>query len=355
MKKKRILFLPQQSDHGASSRVRLYTYLPFLKDQDILYRTIPGVSLSLDKKMSKSPSIFIKVLWFLSLAANRTRAAFCAPFYDVVFLQRETLPYLFPLIDLLICAFSKKVIFDFDDAIYMRATPENRIKSFFHDKNNIAGILKLCDKVIVSNSYLAEYAKKYNNNVFIIPTTILRADFAELAQRATDNTLPVIGWMGSCSTAKYLKIVENALKNLAQKYDFIFRIVGAENISIVGVTVECKQWRKEQQLIDLVSFDIGIMPLTNDPWTRGKAGFKLLQYMGAHVACVASPVGINTEIIQDGINGMLAANEQEWVEKLEFLLTHPHERKIIAAAGRDNVLQQYVLEAYAEKMDKNSY
>jgi len=161
---------------------------------------------------------------------------------------------------------------------------------------------------MAGNRYLADYALQYNKNVSIVPTTI-DTDKYHAVPRG-ENPAPVIGWSGSFSTVQHLDTLRGALQRLAQETKFKLRVIGTSHYELSGVDVEAMPWRAVSEVEDLSLFDVGVMPLPDEPWSRGKCGLKALQYMALGIPTMCSPVGVNSEIIQDGMNGCIAATEK---------------------------------------------
>ena len=183
----------------------------------------------------------------------------------------------------------------------------------------------------------------------IIPTTI----DTETYTPKDDSMIcgrPVIGWSGSLTTLKHLRTVISPLQQLGKFLDFRLKVLGNEDFPIAGIEVESKGWDRDSEVPDLHSFDIGIMPLPDDAWSRGKCGLKALQYMALGIPTVASPVGVNSEIIEEGKNGVLATSEQEWVEKLSLLLSDEALRERLSREGRKTVEEQYSAKVQALRL-----
>ena len=211
------------------------------------------------------------------------------------------------------------MIFDFDDAVFVAyVSPSNGYLSYLKFPAKTKTICRLATHVIAGNTYLADYARQTNDNVSIVPTTIDTDKYEVLPRK--ENEVPVIGWSGSFSTVQHLDSLASALRRLAQKENFRLLVIGTPVYKIDGVDVEALPWRSATEVSDLRQIDIGIMPLPDEPWSRGKCGLKALQYMALGIPTVCSPVGVNSEIIQDSFNGFLAGTEDEWVAKLTQLL-----------------------------------
>jgi len=154
----------------------------------------------------------------------------------------------------------------------------------------------------------------------------------------------VLGWIGSATSVQYLELIKGPLSRLAHQYpQVIVRVVGANGWQLPGVNVETKDWRLEEEGQDLADFDVGLMPIIEDSWTLGKGGYKLLQYMASALPVVASPVGINNEIVQDGVTGFLADSDREWEDRLAQLVQDASLRQRMGAGGRTLVENRYSL------------
>jgi glycosyltransferase involved in cell wall biosynthesis len=267
---------------------------------------------------------------------------------DIVFIHRELTPVGPPMFEWLITkVFKKQVIFDFDDAIWLPNTSEsNKMAAWLKWHSKTAGICRWAWKVSVGNSYLASYAKQFNDNVVINPTTIDTENYHQLASKKepTKDGL-VIGWTGSHSTLSYLDMLWPALEQLAKDQKFSFRVIANQPPPVNYPWLEFIPWNKETEIDDLAAIDIGVMPLTDDEWSQGKCGFKALQYMALEIPTLASPVGVNIDIIDNGINGLFAATEKEWLSALRTLTENPSLSKELGAEGRKTVEARYSVKA----------
>jgi glycosyltransferase involved in cell wall biosynthesis len=203
---------------------------------------------------------------------------------------------------------------------------------------------------MAGNPYLADYARQFNpQNVTVIPTTI-DTDKYHFPENKPENEVPVIGWSGSHSTVQHLDTLRETLQDLAKVAKFRLRVIGTPNYKIEGVDVEAMAWRSETETSDLEPIDIGVMPLPDDQWSKGKCGLKALQYMALGVPTMCSPVGVNSDIIQDGENGFLASAKDEWIEKLKRLLASAELRRKLGAAGRRTVEEKYSAKVQAPRV-----
>ncbi|MEK6281554.1 MAG: glycosyltransferase family 4 protein [Acidobacteriota bacterium] len=261
--------------------------------------------------------------------------------YDVVYIFREAALFGPPIFERLIHRAGVPMIFDFDDAIFVPyVSPSNGYLSYLKFAAKTRTICRLSTHVMVGNPYLAEYARQANERVQIVPTTIDTEKYG-MGPQGCPTDLPVIGWSGSFSTVQHLDSLRGALQRLAKQERFRLRVIGTHNYELEGVDVEALPWRAATEVEDLRRIDIGIMPLPDDQWSRGKCGLKALQYMALGIPTICSSVGVNSDIVHDSINGFLAATEDEWVAKLKQLLRSAELRARLGAAGRATVESKY--------------
>ncbi len=282
------------------------TYEPFEDEQlnSLLYQ--PGL---LTKKIGGVTRGFIRRL----SGVRRARQ------FDIVYVFREAALLGPAFFERLVYQTRVPMVFDFDDAIFVSyRSPSNGYLSYLKFAGKTKSICRMAAHVMVGNPYLAGYAGQVNKNVTVIPTTIDTAKYQPLPRR--DPDVPVIGWTGSHSTVQHLDTLRGALQKLAKVQSFRLRVIGTPSYKIEGVDVEAVAWKSSTEVEDLSYVDIGVMPLPNDAWSKGKCGAKALQFMGLGIPTICSPVGVNTDIIQDNENGLLADSEDEWVEKMSQLL-----------------------------------
>lgn len=348
----RVLFLTQTDEVGASARYRVYQYLDFLKKNGVECVISPAVTDTILLRYTNRHNIFDKVSYYTSIILQRISDLSRIKNFDCVFLQRDVLIHAYPFIERIIATRQKNIIFDFDDALYLDPYLEKnkRFLWFIRDKSKIARLIKLSKHVIVGNNFLKKYASNFTADVSLIPTSI-DLDIYKLDTNPRKASGKItIGWIGSQLTFPYLEQLFPVFIGLANKYNIKLKVVGANGPRAKGIDIEYKHWTLETELDDLYSFDIGVMPLTEDNWSRGKSGTKLLQYMAAGVSAVASPVGVNTEVIKDGINGFLADNNEAWVKKIAMLIENQQLRREIINNARRNIERYYSVQINAPRL-----
>lgn len=346
--KKKVLFLsPYPKGIGASQRFRFEQYLPSLSEEYNCVQKTFWNKKAWDS-LFKEGHHFQK-LYFLSIAfLKRALLLFTIPQYDLVFIHREAAHIGPPIIEwFIIKLFKKKVIYDFDDAIWrLNYSQKNPIVKYFKSPQKVQNICKWASAITCGNAYLSEFAQQYNNNVWTIPTTI---DTNYHVNANNKNNKLCIGWTGTLTTLKHINLILPILQELEQKYDFTFLVISNDKPNIDLSSFEFLEWKKETEISDLSQIDIGIMPLPDEEWEKGKCGFKGLQFMALETPTIMSPVGVNKEIIKDGENGFLAQTKEEWVEKLSLLINSESLRVKLGKAGRETVIEKYSVDANKQK------
>ncbi len=335
-----LALVPSLYDTSPGQRYRLEQWSPILEQQRVEISFEPFEDEELHALLYK-PGFVAKKLSLVTRgfvrrlsAINRVRD------FDLVYVFREAALLGPAFFERLIYQTGVPIVFDFDDAIFVSyRSPSNGYLSYLKFAAKTKSICRMASHVIVGNPYLADYARKVNNNVTVIPTTIDTAKYQPLPRRESD--VPVIGWTGSYSTVQHLDTLREALQKLARTQSFRLRVIGTPTYKIDGVDVEAMVWKSDTELRDLSEIDIGVMPLPNDAWSKGKCGLKALQFMALGIPTICSPVGVNTDIIQDNENGLLADSEDEWVRKMSQLLQSSKMRQRLGQAGRVTVEERY--------------
>lgn len=347
----RLLFVIPHPVEGPSSRFRVYQYLPYLEEMGVSCTVRPFVSSRRVKDLYRQGHTGRKIAVTLGGLAGRIGDLGRAARHDAVFILREAFALGPPVIETALARLGGKVLFDFDDAIYMPSLAFDNAIDRLRDWSKPAKIIARADTVIAGSAYLADYARRQGaRRVRILPTVVDHTVYAPRPAGAADGSV-TLGWIGTPRGSGYVAGLMPVFKRLharAPGVKFVF--IGCTPFDPQGLPIEFREWDLAREPQDIAGFDIGIMPLTDDEETRGKCGFKLIQYMSCGVAAIGSPVGVNNEIIEDGVSGLLAGSSAEWEEGLSRLVLDGGYRRSIAERGRQRAVGRYSLQATAPRM-----
>ena len=344
-----ILFIcPYPLGSAPSQRFRFEQYFELLQSSGFTVASAPFLNESGWSILYKDGNFQRKLLFIAKGYCLRLILLLrTIPQADYVFIHREATPLGPPFMEFLIAKiYRKKIIYDFDDAIWMANTSkENSFVAGIKWHSKVKSICRWSHKVSCGNGYLVEFARRYNSSVILNPTTVDTQHVHNplLHSSKVQSNVITIGWTGSHSTLHYLKILTPILVTLEKKYPGRIRfLVIADRKPNLGIdALQFVPWNKEHEIPDLSEIDIGVMPLTDDLWSKGKCGLKALQYMALGIPTIASSVGVNKSIIDHQINGYLCDTPESWENHLELLIKSVELRKQIGAAGRLKIIQKF--------------
>jgi glycosyltransferase involved in cell wall biosynthesis len=334
---------------GASNRLRVEQYAPLLREMGIDLRVSSFLDDPTYQILYEPGHVAAKSLGVARGIARRIRDTVRARRSDLVLVHRESAPVGPALFERALSALNVGYVFDFDDATFLPAYhPANRRWAWMRPLSRIDEVARRATAVIAGNEYLASWARERNTDVTIIPTPVDTVRHMLRSPHALTSPV-VIGWVGSSTTAPYLRIVDRALGRLMARRDVIIRIVGGQYRND-RARVEVAPYDLEREPRELERFDIGILPEPDDPWTRGKGAFKALLYMATGVPVVASRVGVNPDVIEHGVTGFCVDGDDEWVDALDRLAGDPQLRQRMGLAGRRRVEERYSLTVLAPRL-----
>jgi len=340
------LFLTKYDRKGASSRYRSLQYFRHFEEAGINCSHAPLFSnayLETLYETGKRPLAGV-VRSYL----RRLRDLLTVRESDVIVLEKELLPYAPALFERLLGRLETPYVVDYDDAIFHNYDRSGNplVRTLFGKKIDV--VMREADAVVAGNEYLATRAREAGaSRVEIIPTVI---DLEKYPHVPPSEDGPfTIGWIGSPTTAQYVEAISPALREVCNRRDARVVLVGSGAVELPSVPLEVREWSEETEVEDIAEFDVGIMPLVDTPWERGKCGFKLIQYMACGKPVVASPVGMNTKIVDNGENGYVASNHDEWVGTLVGLSDDTEMVKRMGSRGRELIADRYCLEVTSEE------
>lgn len=333
--------VPSIYDTSPGQRFRIEQWEPLLAERGVEITYAPFETESLRRVLYASGGSLGKISEVIKALGRRRRELKAVSDFDLVYLLREAALLGPAWFERRIHRSGVPMIFDFDDAVFVSyKSPSNGYLSYLKFPSKTGTICRLSAHVMAGNQYLADYAGRFNDQVTIVPTTIDTEKYT-VTERAAEPPVITIGWSGSFSTVQHLDTIRDVFQRLAADEGFRLRVIGTPDYQLPGVDVQALPWRAETEIEDLREIDIGVMPLPDDKWSKGKCGLKALQYMALGIPTVCSPVGVNSTIIKDGENGFIADGMDQWVRVLTDLLHSAELRKRIGREGRRTVEQRY--------------
>lgn len=351
MKPKILFLVPYPLGVAPSQRFRFEQYFEILEQNGFDFDSQSFIDEQTWKILYLKGYLVKKTIGIFRGFLRRFYLLFFLKKYHFIFIHRETAPLFPPIFEFLIAkVFQKKIIYDFDDAIWLPNTSkQNRISAFLKFNQKVKWICRWAYKISAGNDYLCAYARQFNPNAVLNPTTIDMSHHKKSNLQETQKKGKImIGWTGSHSTLKYLHEIEGVIKEIEKNYAIHFLVIANQKPDIQLDSLIFLPWKKESEIEDLSKIQIGIMPLTDDEWAKGKCGFKALQYMSLGIPTLASPVGVNTTIIQDGKNGFLCDRAEVWRDKLIMLIENESLRTELGKNAQQTVEKYYSVQANKE-------
>jgi glycosyltransferase involved in cell wall biosynthesis len=342
-----VLFLPKYSAVGASSRYRLYQYFDYFERHGIICQAEPLLGSWYLQAIYESGAIPLVAI--VQAALHRLWHLLKVQNYNAVVFQYELFPYFPALLEVLIGRTYARLLADYDDAIYVNYQRFGHplIKAVLRKK--IPQVIANVQAVTAANPSLVSYARRYNSDTYLLPTVVDLTRYPTYKVYERRAKKPMIGWIGTPRTLQYLKTITEPLQRLAQCHSFILKVIGGGPLEIPGIKVISVPWSEATEVQELLELDIGVMPLPDLAVTRGKSGLKLIQYMACGLAVVASPVGVNSQIVVSEQNGLLAMTPDEWVTQLSRLIEDLDLCRALGQAARRTVEESYCLEVMAPR------
>lgn len=355
----RVLFLTQYDINGPSSRIRVYQFLPFFEERGVQCTVKPLITgpvkemltiLLGSKKKWPRIKVCLKIIWCFIC---RYPEVFSARAYDVVIVQKDVLPFgLYYLLRIV----NSNFIYEFDDAIW-ESSPGVNDKSlilriiFWYRRRCFLRLVKNAKLVMAENSYLEKFSRRYNNKVEVISAPINTSKY--YPTNAKEDSKIVLGWLGSPMTSYLLELIKEPITVLSKQIENLeFHNIAGLPIAWPGVKVKNLPFLEEKEVEYLSAFDIGLMPLDNAEFNKGRLSYKMLLYASMGLPIVADDIGLNREVVKNGINGFLVSGSNDWVEKLLLLIKNKDLREKMGKEARLLAVNKYDLSVCAEKYVK---
>jgi len=346
--KKVLLLCAHRPGRSPSQRYRFEQYLSFLEGYGYSFTFSYLLNEKQDRLFYSKGNSLKKALLLLYTLLKRMRDVFRFHHFQIVFIQREAHFFGISFFERKAFQSGAYVIFDFDDSIWLADTsPGNQKWEWVKQPKKFYTNVSYAHTVLAGNAYLKQEAQKFNKNVVLLPTTV-DTTFHVPKMELRDKNKICIGWSGSLSTIKHFELLLPVLKLLQKKYkeSIYFKLIGEKNYHQTDLDLVAVPWTAETEVDELNTFHIGLMPLMDDAWSKGKCGLKGLTYMACEIPVVMSAVGVNSEIVQQGENGYLAKTEEDWLNMLSTLIENESLRKEFGRKGRETVVKNYSVERY---------
>jgi hypothetical protein len=346
----KVLMLSRYGRLGASSRMRSYQYLPLLEAAGISITMVPLFSDAYVQGLQRNTKSPLEAL---RAYAGRVQTLLASRKFDLLWIEKEALPWLPAWFEKMLLPGAVPYVLDYDDAVfhYYDEHPNPGVRALLAGKH--PALMQGAALVVAGNAYLAEFARQAGaSHVEVVPTVIDLARYpAGRPERAENNALPCVGWIGQRATASFLAPYTSLFERLTAEGLARFAVIGIDAKSL-GLPMASIAWTEQTEVASIASFDIGIMPLVDEPFERGKCGYKLIQYMACGLPVVASPVGVNRQIVEHGVNGFLAETPAQWEQALQTLLADAGLRQRMGQAGRQKVEQHYCIQATGPRLSQ---
>lgn len=346
-----VLFLTRYPVEGASSRYRVYQYVPYLERLGIrctVQSFMDGPMYGLSQRPGQTAK---KLFRTLRATLARLRAVARWKDYDIIYLQRELLPFGPPIIERWLARRGAVLFFDYDDALFIKkASRYNRLATFFRSPDKTREMFRLVHCTVAGNDWLRDAARNAGGHAVTVEVAEDTSRYQERDGMQQGESV-TIGWLGSPSTVKYLRLIEAPLRRIAERYpDLRWEVMGGGDFDMPGIDWQGSEWSLEGERQALARFDIGLMPLPMEEWSRGKSGGKARTYMAAAVVPVVSAIGYNLELIRDGETGFLCTSGEDWEAVLSRLIEDAALRRRVAIAAREEVEWRFAPEKQAAKL-----
>jgi len=341
--------VPYPVNTTPSQRFRIEQWKPYLEKQGIEIDFFPFADKELLRQLKQSGSNTGKFFGMLKAFWRSARNVFKSKEYDVVYIHRAICIAGPAILERLLSLLRRPIVFDFDDSIWLLHTAaENRLFGWLKFPGKTKTITRLSKHIVVGNSFLADYARQFNSNVTIVPTSVDTERYKVTSGRKESDKV-VIGWTGSSTSQTYLEMFDDVLRELIKRRDVEIRVHSDREPDLNGVPYVWRSWSAKTEVEELSQFDIGIMPMPDDKWARGKCAMKALLYMAMDTPAICTAIGANCEVVKHGENGMLAMSKDEWINCFETLIDDEVLRKRLGKAGRQTIVENYSAEACAAK------
>lgn len=340
-RKIRVVLFGNDTERIAAIRYRVIRFAGMLRAEGYECRVCLPSSNELWQRLYEGKGRISKALYLLLVLLRRIAQLRYVPGADVVFFRGPLLPYGRPFLEGLIHFVNPRMVFDIDDAVWAPPAYVDSPFARFMDHDWIWKMCSMCAHGVVGNNFLQEKVRPHNPNLTIIPTCVDMERHTQKTYPSPERRPVVLGWTGLYSNLGYFEVIAEPLRALARKYDIVLSVATGRSFALDGVRVINHRWKLDHEIDYLQEADIGLMPLVDSERARGKCAYKAMQYMAVGTPCVISPVGMNAEVIADGVTGFLADTPEEWLDRLERLVVDAALRERMGRAARERMIALY--------------
>ena len=346
-----IVICPHPENMAPGQRLKYEQYFDYFRENNIAITVQPFMSVRFQKIVYKKGNFPEKIFWTIYGYIKRFFLIFSLRKYDLTYIFLWVTPFGPPFFEWIYTTISRKVIYDIDDLVYLPESKSNANKLVAGLKGRRKPIFLMCkaDHVITCTPYLDSFVRQYNPKTTDISSTINTGKYRSVKNYSIDNRKIILGWSGSHSTSKYLYLLDAVFRKLMNEgCDFKLLVMGDESFKIEGIDVEALPWKESYEADVIRRFDIGLYPLPDEQWVYGKSGLKALQYMAAGVPTIATAIGANFRIIENGVNGFLVKTTEEWISCIRRLSKDKELRIQIGEKGMETVENRFSINANKE-------
>lgn len=351
MKKKLLVVCPYPQGVAPSQRLKFEQYFECFQENGWEIVVEPFINIKFWNIIYEKGKFFKKLLYTVSSYLRRFRLLFKIRNYDAVYVHLWVTPFGPPFFESVVRRRARRLIYDIDDLVYLRNTKSRAhpLVTVVKGRRKPIYLMKHAWHVITCTPYLDEFVRQYNSHTTDISSTVDTDTRYKPVNKYCDSEIATIGWSGSISTSKYFYLLTSAIKKLAKTHQFKLVTMGDPKINIDGLNIESLPWEESSEIETLQRFDIGVYPLPNEQWVYGKSGLKAIQYMALGIPTVATAIGANFRVIENGVSGFLVGSDEEWVAALSKLLDDAELRKRIGLNARKRVEENFSVKANKQK------
>ena len=340
-----LVICPQRENTAPSQRLKYEQYFDHWRGNGYQVVVSPFMTRRFQSIVYQPGRILEKVFWVGWGYLRRIRDLLRLPFYHGAYVHLWVTPFGLPLFEWLNATVARSLVYDIDDLVFLGHSSEaNRFIQPLKGRRKMIFLMRKADHVIVCTPHLEAFVKQHNPRTTDISSTIDTDRYVAVNPYSNDRQL-TLGWSGSHSTSQYLHLLDEVLREVALEIDFRLKVIGDPSFSVDGVEVDAQEWHEPTEVRDLQEIDIGLYPLPDEEWVLGKSGLKALQYMALGIPTVATRIGANSRIIQDGENGFLVSDQKEWKDRLVALASDPDLRKRIGDRANRTVSERFSVHA----------